>query len=237
MDKLATAGLAAMCGVPTIDTVLIPPDDRAIDLPPTPWVVKPRFGGSSLGVEGGVEDLDTARALGQRGVGRSGMLVQPMLSGWSDINVSVRTHPTLQVSEPERPLRDDDAIYGYQDKYLSGGAGMESAPRELPARLPGDVGERIAEYARRLVPALGLSGAPRIDFLWDGADQVVLCEINSIPGAWGAYLWQASGVAREQLFEDLIGEAMSGPTFEPQWASQTDGRALRTAGSIASKLT
>jgi D-alanine-D-alanine ligase len=148
----------------------------------------------------------------------------------------VRTHPGVAVSEAERPLRTHDGIYGYQDKYLAGGAGMDAAPRELPAVLPAGVKERIDAYARQLVDAMGLSGAPRIDFLWDGDDDVVLCEVNAIPGAWGAYLWQASGVPRAQLYQDLIDEAMVGPVLDPQWSSTTDGRALRTAGSIAAKL-
>jgi D-alanine-D-alanine ligase len=236
MDKLATAGVAAACGVPTIPTVLLASGDQPDGLPKTPWVVKPRFGGSSLGVEAGVEDLETARSLAWHGVGRSGTLIQPMLEGWNDVNVSVRTHPTVAVSEAERPLRTHDGIYGYQDKYLAGGAGMDAAPRELPAVLPAGVKERIDGYALRLVDAMGLSGAPRIDFLWDGDDDVVLCEVNAIPGAWGAYLWQASGVPRTQLYQDLIAEAMAGPVLDPQWTSTTDGRALRTAGSIAAKL-
>jgi D-alanine-D-alanine ligase len=200
--------------------------------------VKPRFGGSSLGVEAGVDDLDTARALARRGVGRAGMLVQPLLDGWRDVNIAVRTYPELQLSEIERPLRDESTIYGYHDKYLAGGsgAGMDSAPRELPAKLPPKVREQILDHARTLVTAFGITGAPRIDFLWDGDDQVVLCEVNAIPGAWGAYLWQAIDVSPARLYRDLVEEARRAPGLEPQWAATSDGKALRAAGSIAAKL-
>lgn len=247
MDKVATSAVAASVGVPTITTALLPleGDDRSGEasvlatLPPTPWVVKPRFGGSSLGVEAGVEDLETARALARSGAGRAGMLVQPMLAGWRDVNVAVRTHPSVELSEIERPLREGATIYGYHDKYLAGGggAGMDSAPRELPAVLPPKVREQVLDYTRTLVGALGITGAPRVDFLWDGADDVVLCEVNAIPGAWGAYLWQAIGVTPAQLYGDLVDEARRGPLLEPQWAATSDGKALRAAGSIAAKLT
>jgi D-alanine-D-alanine ligase len=243
MDKLAAAGTAAAAGVPTIATSLVPlkGDGAAVlaSLPPTPWVVKPRFGGSSLGVEAGVDDLDTARALARRGVGRAGMLIQPLLEGWRDVNIAVRTYPELQLSEIERPLRDESTIYGYHDKYLAGGggAGMDSAPRELPANLPAKVREQILDYARTLVSAFGITGAPRIDFLWDGDDQVVLCEVNAIPGAWGAYLWQAIDIAPARLYRSLVDEARRAPVLEPQWAATSDGKALRAAGSIAAKLT
>ena len=166
MDKLAAAGVAKAFGVPTIETALLPLDGDGTkvlsSLPPTPWVVKPRFGGSSLGVEAGVDDLDTARALAGRGVGRAGMLVQPLLDGWHDVNIAVRTSGGVQLSEIERPLREGSTIYGYHDKYLAGGggAGMDSAPRELPANLPAKVREQILDHARTLVAAFGITGAP-----------------------------------------------------------------------------
>ncbi len=235
MDKLATAQLAAAAGVPTIETAFVSADAHG-PLPPTPWVAKPRFGGSSIGVEADVADLDTVRALGQSGVGRAGMIVQPFLQGWVDLNVSVRTHPTLQLSAIERPLRTDSSVYGYQDKYLTGGVGMDAAPRELPAVIPDAVADAIQTHTRALVALFGLTGAPRIDYLWDGADQVVLCEINSIPGAWGNHLWQEIGVAREALYADLVAEAINGPRIKPQWSATSDGRALRASGSIAAKL-
>src|SRR5690606_10814281 len=97
MDKLATAAAARTAGIPVIDTAAVTDTDHTA-LPPTPWVAKPRYGGSSIGVEAGIEDLDTVRALGRTGTGRAGMVVQPFLDGWLDLNIAVRTHPTLQLS-------------------------------------------------------------------------------------------------------------------------------------------
>jgi D-alanine-D-alanine ligase len=235
MDKLATAGVAQATGIPTIDTVSLRADTGAIALP-APWVVKPRFGGSSLGVEVGVEDLDTARALAASGVNRAGAVAQQYLDGWVDLNIAVRTHPTLELSAIERPLRDDGAIYDYRSKYLAGGDGMESAPRELPAQIPASIEEQIHAHATRIVDAFGLTGIPRIDFLWDGADQVVLCEVNTIPGALGLYLWRASDHPALEILDALLDEARQAPARPPQWASTTDGAALRVAGSVAAKL-
>jgi D-alanine-D-alanine ligase len=236
MDKLATAALAEAIGVPAILSVLVTADGKPETLPPTPWVVKPRFGGSSLGVEAGVEDLETARALARQGIGRAGTLIQPMLEGWIDLNVAVRTHPQLEISEVERPLRDADGIYGYRDKYLAGGEGMDSARRELPAQIPAEIRDRIGSCATTIADAFDLTGAPRIDFLWDGGDALVLCEVNSIPGAWGAYLWAPGGIDRTQLYDALVAEARAAPPLPPQWSASSDGQALRVAGTIAGKL-
>ena len=243
MDKLATAALARSAGVPAIQTAAWSPyfgsagSEAEIDLLPRPWVVKPRWGGSSIGVEAGVEDIGTVEALARTGMGRAGLVVQPYLEGWIDLNVAVRTHPAFEVSEVERPLRGDAEILGYREKYLTGGPGMDEAPHEIPADIPAGVRQSIVEHAAALARHMGLTGAPRIDFMWDGADEVRLCEVNSIPGAWGNHLWRAGGIARDRLYLDLIAEAEAAPAVPPQWSGSSDGRALAMSGAIAAKLT
>jgi D-alanine-D-alanine ligase len=234
MDKLTTYALAICIGVESIPTVPFvagqtfdPPFDP-------PWVVKPRFGGSSIGVEVNVVDVATVGALANTGTGRAGVVVQPFLEGWSDLNVSVRRHPTLQTSEIERPLTT--GVYDYAQKYLSGREGMESALRELPARLPDQVATAIRSNARALAGVLQVSGVPRIDFMWDGASQVLFNEVNPIPGGLGMYLWQEAGIERETLLVDLLDEAAQGSARPHSWLASSDGAALRMAGSISSKL-
>ena len=239
MDKLATAGITELAGlgevgIEPLPTVAVGPETTAIDLP-SPWVVKPRFGGSSLGVEVGVEDVETVVSLTRTGAARSGTVVQPQLTGWIDLNVSVRTHPTLEVSPIEKPVTSGE-VYGYREKYLAGGDGMESARRELPADLPASVTDRIQQAARAVARTVGLTGAPRIDFLYDGHDRLALCEVNAIPGSLGLYLWAAAGIDRGQMVADLVAEARALPASRAHWSSATDGAALRSAGSVASKL-
>ena len=237
MDKLASAAVARSEGVPTIDTALWSSGlGVAGALPKRPWVVKPRWGGSSIDVEAGVEDAETVDALARRGVGRAGVLVQPYLKGWIDLNVSVRTYPHVQCSEVERPILGDAAILGYKEKYLTGGAGPESALRELPADIPESVRDEILDHAVVLTEAMDLTGAPRFDFLWDGDSEVVFCEVNPIPGAWGSYLWRESGVERMDLYLQLLAEADSNPAGLHQWTPSSDGHALRVASTIAAKL-
>lgn len=238
MDKYALASLAETVGIPTIDSVVINAETahQPENLPKQPWLVKPRFGGSSLGIETDIADYQTAKALAKTGVNRSGALLQEMLTGWQDLNIAVRTYPELQCSQIERPIRDGEKIYSYREKYLTGGLGMDAAPRELPADIPEIIAERIRTYAVKIVQTAGFHGAPRIDFLWDGADGLVLCEINSIPGAWANHLWNAAGVQRSAFYLDLIQEAAKRPVAVAQWASTNDGRALRSSGSIAAKL-
>jgi len=237
MDKLASTAVAESEGIPIIETVLWSQRTDSLDrLPARPWVVKPRWGGSSIDVEAGVEDTATVDALAQRGVGRSGVLVQPFLSGWIDLNVAARTHPIIQCSAVERPLLGESAILGYREKYLTGEAGMESALRELPAKIPENVFNEIVSYTMILVEAMDLTGAPRFDFLWDGDTKVVFSEVNPIPGAWGNYLWREAGLEPANLYKDLLSEADAISAIPYQWIASSDGSALRTAGTISAKL-
>jgi D-alanine-D-alanine ligase len=234
MDKHATNRMAAGLGVPVADHALLSADG---DVPfDGPYIVKPRFGGSSIGIET-VADAATARDLLATSPHlRDGAVVEPLLEGWVDVNVAVRSAPELQLSEVERPLRGDDAVYGYEAKYLQGGSGIESAPRELPAKVPDAVAETIRTSARTMATAFGLTGVARIDFLWDQGDRVVFNEVNSIPGAMSLYLWKASGVDPVRVLLDAVAEATRDPAFRRWTSAGADGRALRSAGSIAAKL-
>jgi D-alanine-D-alanine ligase len=243
MDKLASAGLVDAAGldrfgveaIPTVPIPTAPVDASTISIDlPTPWVVKPRFGGSSVGVETGVEDVDTAVALTRTGISRAGAVAQIQLTGWRDLNMAVRTHPELETSPVEKPLTE--GVYGYREKYLAGGEGMESARRELPADLPDEVLARLQGAAAAVVRAMGLTGLPRVDFLYDGKDRLALCEVNTIPGSLGLYLWAAAGHERAKVVADWVDEARARPVARPHWSASTDGAALRAAATVAAKL-
>jgi D-alanine-D-alanine ligase len=235
MDKLAFGSVMAANGVPALPRQ---PFGSASGDPDFagPYIVKPRFGGSSIGIEI-TDDLATARALVRTSPHfRDGAVVEPYLADATDLNVAVRTWPELRVSVIEKPLRRAaaGAIYSYADKYLGGGEGLSGAPRELPADLPADVSEPVLALARRVADLALVRGAPRIDFLWRGGE-VWVNEINTIPGSMGFYFWAAEGVTPGALLADLVAEATAGPTrrFTTEGA---DGTALRSAGSIAGKL-
>jgi D-alanine-D-alanine ligase len=74
----------------------------------------------------------------------------------------------------------------------------------------------------------------RIDFL-ERDGEIVVNEVNAIPGSMAAYLWIDPPLSREQLFGDMVDEARSGPVRVFSVAG-ADGTALRSAGTIASKL-
>lgn len=233
MDKYAFGAVAASAGLPTLPRVLVTPDQS-----PSfsgPYIAKPRFGGSSIGIEV-VEDWDTALALVEASPHmQRGAVVEPYLPESRDLNISVRTYPDFELSPIEAPIRADDAarIYDYRQKYLAGG-GLDGSAREIPADIPDDWTESIRSMSSIVCSLVRVRSVARIDFLQNG-DDIFVNEINTIPGSLSAYLWAEAGVSRAQLLVGMVEEAEQSPTVVFTTAG-ADGVALRSASSIAAKL-
>lgn len=235
MDKLAFAAVMSNAGLPSIPRRYLTADDKTWAGWDPPFIVKPRFGGSSIGIEV-VTDRNTALDLLKTSPHmREGGVVEPFLEGCRDYLIAVRSYPDLQLSAIESPVRDAGAahIYNYAQKYLSGG-GLEGSARELPARLPSRIENTIRETAAEVARLIGVRGVARVDFL-AREDEVWLNEINTIPGSLAAYLWIDPPVSRRQLVADMIAEAEQSRARQFTTAG-ADGAALRNAASIASKL-
>ena len=232
MDKLAFGALLTANGIPTLPRVALSTTSE----PPFggPYIVKPRFGGSSIGIEV-VEDLDTARTLGRTSVQlRQGAVLEPFSKGAIDLNMAYATHPTLQTSLLEKPLAPaaTEGIYSYGQKYLQTD-GLVAAPRELPADVPDSVTKEAERLTAAVVEVIGLRGLGRLDFLL--VDDVLhVNEVNTIPGSMSLYLWPPTVKASDLLLgavaeaRDSFGRGEPAP-FEP-------GAALRAAGGMAGKL-
>ncbi len=233
MDKLAFAGVVAGADLPCLARSAL--DGRTeIDFS-GPYIVKPRFGGSSIGVEV-VEDTETALAgLAVSPHLRRGAVIEPFRPDLYDLNIAVRSWPEMAMSAIERPLRSSDhsEILGYADKYV-GGEGMASAPRELPASLSPALSDEVRAMAAAVAELAQVRGVARIDFLSDG-ESLFVNEVNTIPGSLAKYLWVDPPVSFRTLIDDMVEEARARPATRYTTAG-ADGTVLRGAGDIAAKL-
>ncbi len=233
MDKLAFAALAASAWLPILPRV---PLAEGVP-PPTfagPYIVKPRFGGSSIGIDV-VADYETARArLRANPHLKRGAVLEQYLPDLYDLQIGVRLWPEVELSAIERPLRTRRGeILAYNDKYV-GPEGMATAPRELPAQISPELERQIRTVAPEVAQLTGVRGVARIDFLSDG-DALYVNEVNTIPGSLAHYLWIDPKLPIETLLLDLLGEAMARPSVYFSVAG-ADGTVLRSAGSIGGKL-
>jgi D-alanine-D-alanine ligase len=238
MDKLAFGGVMVAAGLPTLPRVALTATTDEVGFA-GPYIVKPRFGGSSIGIEV-VVDVATAKDLLGSVHLRGGAVLEPFRPDLYDVQVALRCWPDTEVSAIERPLRSPGPggsagkeILGYIDKYV-GGEGMASAPRELPADLATGLADDLRGAARRIGELALVRGVARIDFLTDGSEWVVN-EINTIPGSLARYLWIDPVVPFGRLLDDMIAEARARPMARYSVAG-ADGLVLRGASSIAAKL-
>ncbi len=234
MDKWSFAAVAAAAGLATLPRALLDESTEGLAFA-GPYILKPRFGGSSIGIDV-VADLATARArLRANPHLARGCVVEPYRADLSDVQVAIRTYPVLELSAVERPLRASEGaeILNYRDKYV-GGEGMVSAPRELPARLAPGQGAAIAAAAATIAEVAGVRGVARVDFLAGGAELYVN-EVNTIPGSLSKHLFVDPPRAFLEILDDLVAEALERPTHAYS-AAGADGVVLRSSQSIAAKL-
>lgn len=234
MDKLATTGVLQSAGIPVLvrEALFVDASEPAF---PGPYIVKPRYGGSSIGIDV-VKDFSTALARLDTNVHlRRGAVIEPYRDDLFDLQIAVRTWPELSLSAIERPIvRDETAeILDYVDKY-AGGEGMLSAPRELPAKIDRAVESEVRRIAKLAAGLLGARGVNRIDFLSDG-NSIYVNEINTVPGSLARHLFVEPRVAFGDLLIGLIREAIERPAMEFSSAG-ADGSVLKEAGTIAAKL-
>jgi D-alanine-D-alanine ligase len=234
MDKWAFAAMIANAGLPTLPRELLTSETQSLGFD-APYILKPRFGGSSIGIDV-VSDLETAKArLRTNAHFARGCVAEPFRQDLTDVQIALRTFPTLMLSSIEKPIRRAASaeILDYRDKYV-GGEGMVSAPRELPAVLAPGQAAQIEAMARVIAELASVRGVARVDFLAND-DEIYVNEINTIPGSLSKHLFVDPPLAFSQLLTDLVAEAVERPTHSYS-AAGADGLVLRTAGSIASKL-
>lgn len=235
MDKFAFGAIVEVAGLPSLPRVAAIGGLNG-ELPfDAPFIIKPRFGGSSIGIEI-VEDLETADVIVRTSVHmREGAVIEPYIADSSDLSIAIRTWPAIALSAIERPTRGDSftGLFDYSDKYLSG-RGLAGAARELPASLSPEAEAEVRHAAEAVSKVLPVRSMHRLDFI-ERSGEIWVNEINTIPGAMAGYLWVDPPVSFEQIVNDMIDEAES---WQPKGflTAGSDGKLLRSSGSIAGKL-
>lgn len=181
-----------------------------------PVFVKPARAGSSLGVtrvddvSGLVDAVDEARFHDPK------VIVEQGIEG-REIECAVlggRAGAAPRASVPGEIVVDHDAatFYDFEAKYLPGSA----ARTEAPADLPDAVSERVREVAVEAFEAIGAEGLSRVDVFVTPQGEVVVNEINTMPGftpiSMYPQMWEATGLSYAELLDELIQLALERPT-------------------------
>jgi D-alanine-D-alanine ligase len=140
------------------------------------------------------------------------VIVEQAVANAREIDCGVLVSPEGEVwASLPAEIDVDDGILDFRQKYQAVDSRLM-----VPADLPDKVAARIRATAIEAFAAIGGYGLARVDFLWDEqADELFVCEINTMPGFTArssfARAWDASGVPLPKLLSWLIDQALVRP--------------------------
>ncbi len=189
-----------------------------------PVIIKPVHLGSSIAINIAKSEVELKKYLLEAAHVDNEILVEKLLKDFTEYNCAVRLiDGKVEASEVERPIGSDE-ILSFADKYLKGGnkkaAGMASLVRELPAKMPKDLRNKIQTIAKNAFAVCRCKAMVRIDFMVTKDEKIYLTEINPIPGSMAFYLWEATGITFTQQITDLIEQSIK--DFEYQQSLKLD---------------
>lgn len=203
MDKLTLKRLLAQRGVPQVEFAAVGEDGwrgRCEELGLPLWV-KPSRMGSSVGISrvADLAELDAAVELALRHDPR--VIVEASASG-REVECSVLGNESTETSQPGEIVAHAE-WYDFEAKYQQGGMELR-----VPAPIAAAETARVRELAASIFALAGCSGLARCDFFVEPGGEVLVNEINTMPGftetSVYAKLLEASGVAYPELCDRLV---------------------------------
>jgi D-alanine-D-alanine ligase len=208
MDKLTLKCLFAQHGLPQVEFVAVGEAGwrRRCEEMGLPLWVKPSRLGSSVGisrVESLAEELDAAVDLALRHDPR--VIVEASAHG-REVECSLLGNEAVEPSLPGEVIAHGE-WYDYETKYSDGGMELR-----VPASLADEQRTRLQELAVESFRLGGCAGLARCDFFVEPGGEILVNEINTMPGftetSVYAKLWEATGLAYPELCDRLIALAI-----------------------------
>jgi D-alanine-D-alanine ligase len=179
-----------------------------------PLFVKPARAGSSIGISKVDDAAGLAGAIEAARVHDPKVVVEAAIVGRElECGVLQDLDGTPRASElGEIEVVSGHAFYDFEAKYVD----EDDVRLSTPADVPADVRDRVRELAVRAFDVMGCEGLARVDVFWTTDGDVVVNEINTMPGftphSMYPRMWAASGVDYPALVDRLIQLALRRPT-------------------------
>jgi D-alanine-D-alanine ligase len=214
MDKGVFKGLMANEGMPQVRYEVVTERDwsnrrdatldrlRTLGLP---VFVKPSRLGSSVGISKVAAGPELEAAVDEALGHDPRVLVEAAADG-IEVECAVIGNDEPVASEPGQVIAHGD-WYDYESKYTEGGMDLI-----VPAPISAAQRDRVRRIAQEAFLRSSCSGLARVDFFITARGQVLLNELNTIPGftpmSVFARLFEASGVDYEDLLNRLLNYAV-----------------------------
>jgi D-alanine-D-alanine ligase len=179
-----------------------PPFAELVERLGLPLFVKPANMGSSVGV-GKIHDEGEYRGLLEAAFAYDTKIILEEFIPGRELECAVLGNEEPVASAPGEVIPSHE-FYSYDAKYLD----ENGAALEIPAKIPEDTARRIREMAVKTFQVLGGEGLARVDFFMKARGELLVNEINTMPGftriSMYPKLWEAGGVSYTALIDRLI---------------------------------
>jgi D-alanine-D-alanine ligase len=211
MDKALAKGLFSAAGLKVAPGIVVHKGDPHPDAQTLsyPVFVKPSSGGSSRGTHKVKSAESLPAAIQDAFEYDSKVLIETAING-REIECAVleRDGTSYASVVGEIIVNPQFEFYDFDAKYLD-----DATTVKIPADIPDAAAQAIQIAAMQAFDALGCSGLARCDFFFTNENQIIINEINTLPGFTGTSvypkLWQATGVSYSDLITALIDSAIS----------------------------
>jgi D-alanine-D-alanine ligase len=167
-----------------------------------PLFVKPANMGSSVGVNKIHDEAEYNAFVREAFEYDRKIILEEFIKG-REIECAVLGNEEPAASPPGEVITRHE-FYSYDAKYLD----ENGAALEIPAKLPPALAGKIQALAIKTFRVLGCEGLGRVDFFLRGQEEVLVNEINTMPGftriSMYPKLWEAAGLSYGKLIDTLI---------------------------------
>lgn len=182
---------------------------KQADLLGYPVFVKPARGGSSRGTTKVKSATEFEAALSESFKFDTKALVEQEIRG-AEIECAVLEIDGVPTASVVGQIKIDPKydFYDFEAKYLDGATTIE-----LPAPIDPKISDEIRAKAVSAFISLGCSGLARVDFFLTPNDEVIINELNTMPGftATSVFpkMWAATGVGYKEVITYLLNAALT----------------------------
>jgi len=172
----------------------------------SPVFVKPANMGSSVGLSKARNEAEFSAAVNEAFQHDTKIVIEEFIAG-REIECAVLGNDDPVASVPGEVIPTHE-FYSYEAKYID----ENGASLEIPAKLDDTTRKRVQELSIKAFQTLCCAGLSRIDFFLKENGEVVINEINTMPGftknSMYPKLWEAGGIGYTDLISRLIELAM-----------------------------